>query len=103
MPIWGPDPTPIDNKFWLSDLGRYFIVLRKFSRRWRRHPSQMLLSLPAMSFPNVELGFARSARRHRQQAARFALPFGPVARLDQVQKPGGTDNEARGRRGLGER
>src|SRR5262245_46229026 len=40
------------------------------------------------------------AGRDRLEAPRLALSVRPLARLAQVQEPGGTGDEARGRRGL---
>jgi hypothetical protein len=42
------------------------------------------------------------ARRHRVEAAGLALSLRPLARLAQVQEPGGSGSEARGGRGLGQ-
>jgi hypothetical protein len=44
---------------------------------------------------------ALGPRRHCLEAARLALPVGPLARLDQVEEPGGVGSQARGGRGTG--
>jgi hypothetical protein len=41
-------------------------------------------------------------RRDRVEAVGLTLPFRPVEGLAQIQEPGGSSREARGRRGLGE-
>src|SRR6516225_5110552 len=41
------------------------------------------------------------ARRHRLEAARVALLLGSLEGLAEIQEPGNTSGEARGRRGLG--